>query len=178
VSQLSAFAALAIAALAIAALGCGTEPPSYAPDAGMCMPYVVPASTNLMTPTVSFKTDVVIGVFNTKCSSGVCHGETGNPTVHNLFLGNMAQAGSDADMVYTGLVGVMSTEDSAMDLVKASSDSDSYLMHKLDGDQCMYQSACSGSDCMSSMPSGANELIDVSSRDTVRRWIAQGAMNN
>jgi hypothetical protein len=51
-------------------------------------------------------------------------------------------------------------------------------MHKLDGDQCQFDSQCSGGSCLSLMPSGGSELLPVANRDLLRRWIAQGAANN
>jgi len=65
-----------------------------------------------------------------------------------------------------------------MPLVTASDPSKSYLMHKLDGDQCQYNAECSGQSCLSLMPSGGTQLLPVATRDVVRRWIAQGAQNN
>jgi hypothetical protein len=54
---------------------------------------------------------------------------------------------------------------------------ESYLMHKLDGDQCYFDDQCLGHRCQASMPNLGTSL-PVGTRDIVRRWIAQGAMNN
>ncbi len=163
-----------LATLVVAA--CGTPPPSWAPDGGACAAYVVPTGTDLMSPTVSFKTDVM-KVFNSSCGTSLCHGSTTEPT-GQLFLGASTAMGSDSAMVFGALVNVQSYELSSMALVTPSDPTQSYLMHKLDGDQCQYTQMCSGEDCESAMPSGATVVLPVDQRDTVRRWIAQGAMNN
>ena len=54
----------------------------------------------------------------------------------------------------------------------------SYLMHKLDGDQCQFNTLCTAADCQHAMPSDLEVLIPVAERDIVRRWIAQGARAN
>ena len=64
-----------------------------------------------------------------------------------------------------------------MPFVTASDPSKSFLQHKIDGDACTLKDQCSNNDCGSTMPEGA-QLIDVPSRDTIRRWIAQGAVDN
>jgi hypothetical protein len=159
----------------LAAAACGTPPPSWTPDAGACMAYVVPTGTDLMTPSVSFKTDVM-KVFNNNCGTSLCHGSTSEPT-GGLFLGASTAMGSDSVMAFDALVGKPSNELTAMPLVTPSNPNESYLMHKLDGDQCQYTSMCSNDNCQNTMPSGVTVVLPVSERDTVRRWIAQGATN-
>ena len=65
-----------------------------------------------------------------------------------------------------------------MSIVTPTNPTQSYIMHKLDGDQCQFNQMCSGLNCEVSMPSGATVVLPVDDRDTVRRWIAQGAMDN
>jgi hypothetical protein len=166
----------ALAAIALALVACGTDPPVWTPDAGPCVAYVVPTTTSLTTPTVSFQTDVM-KVFNDNCGSSSCHGSTDNPT-GSVFLGASTANGSDSATVYTGLVAISSGELHSMNFVTAGDPSMSYLMHKLDGDQCVYEQSCIGGDCMHSMPSDSPVTLAVSTRDIVRRWIAQGAPNN
>ena len=52
-------------------------------------------------------------------------------------------------------------------------------MHKLDGLKCS-KLTCSGVECGTLMPQGATDgmLYDAAKRDTLRRWIAQGAKND
>jgi hypothetical protein len=162
------------AALALVALAaCGTPPPVWEVDAGPCQPYVTTA--NMMMPTVSFKTDVM-PVFAASCSSSSCHGITDSPR-GGLFLGAELKHGADASTVYTGLVGKASPQLPEMPFVTASDPSKSYLMHKLDGDQCMFETSCVGGDCQKSMPYDTGAL-SIENRDVIRRWIAQGATQN
>ncbi len=164
-------------ALVIAALlaGCGTPPPQWNVDAGACVPYQPPTSTNLTTPTVSFKTDVM-PIFEQSCQSSSCHGIAQSPQ-GGLFLGAELAKGSDSDKVYAGLVGKPSGQLPSMPFVTAGDPTTSYLMHKLDGDQCMYQMSCVGRDCLKARPYDTGALA-VDTRDIVRRWIAQGAPDN
>jgi hypothetical protein len=168
-----AISVLRFAILAVAA--CGTPPPDYEIDAGACVPYVVPSGTDLMNPAVSFANDV-LPIFLTPyetiaCTSAACHGVTSGAS-GNLFLGMSA---GDASTVFGELVGKPSGELTSMNFVTASDAPHSYLMHKMDGDTCMYD--CSGSDCSVTMPLNA-PILPVETRDIVRRWITQGAQSN
>ncbi len=144
----------------------------------------MPASTDLTSAT-SFQTDVM-PIFLNSCSFSGCHnmpsdtGELGAPTI---FLGSKTVPGANGS-VFADIVGVASTENPSMDYVKAGDPANSFLMHKADGDQCLFASSCAALPasagvpaCGDSMPMG-QALIDVSARDTIRRWIAEGAMNN
>ncbi|HUJ61850.1 MAG TPA: hypothetical protein VLX92_25270 [Kofleriaceae bacterium] len=167
--------------LAIVLAACGTSPPGVGSGldggvTGTCPLYVVPSTTDLMSPAVSFKSDVM-PIFNHSCGSTICHGTTSSPQ-GGLFLGQESAMTADASTVYANLVGKPSGELSGMAFVSADDPGNSYLMHKLDGDQCAYESACTGGSCMHLMPSDGSEPLPVATRDTVRRWIAQGAMSN
>jgi hypothetical protein len=151
---------------------CGTAPPSWAPDAGPCVEYV--STIDVMTPAMSFKTDVM-PVLEASCASSSCHGIADGPK-GDLFLGAQLAHGSDADTVHGSLVGKASSQLPSMQFVAPGDVKTSYVMHKLDNDQCIYNSACVGSDCQHSMP--FDVMLDVSKRDIIRRWIAQGAANN
>jgi hypothetical protein len=164
---------LAVAALGATLAACGTPMPSWLPDAGPCVPYV--STADLTSPQVAFKTDVM-PVFEKSCASASCHGIADSPK-GDLFLGAQLAKGSDATTVHANLVGKTSTQLPTMAFVVAGDASHSYLMHKLDGDQCMYEPGCLGRDCQKSMPFDGG-LLDVAARDTVRRWIAQGAPDN
>lgn len=154
---------------------CGTPPPSWVPDAGECVSYEVPTGTDLMTPTVSFKTDVM-PIFTQHCSSAICHGIADAPK-GDLFLGAQLAKGSDSAKVFAALVGKPSAQLTTMMYVVPSDPSSSYLMRKLDGDQCTLASSCTNHDCQQPMPYDTG-ILPVETRDTVRRWIAQGAPNN
>jgi len=125
-------------------------------------------------------------IFLNSCSFSGCHNmpsDTGDLGAPTIFLGSKTITSANSG-VYADIVGVASTELPSMDYVKAGDPANSFLMHKADGDQCQFESSCAALPaslglpaCGGSMPSG-QALLDVSSRDTIRRWIAEGAMNN
>jgi hypothetical protein len=162
--------------LLVALAGCGTPPPEWLPDAGTCVGYVVPAGMDLTTPARSF-TVSVMNVLNDHCGSGMCHGSSDNPT-GGVFLGSSGAMGADAADAYAAIVGKPSGELPSMNLVTAGDPARSYLMHKLDGDQCQFELMCASPGCQHSMPNDLAVLIPVTERDIVREWIAQGAPNN
>jgi hypothetical protein len=139
------------------------------------VPYTPPGTTDLTTPAMSFKTDVM-PVFAANCASSSCHGIADSPR-GGLFLGAQLAKGADASTVRAGLVGKASGQLPTMPFVTAGDPGSSYLMHKLDSDQCMYETSCVGHDCLKTMPYDTASL-EVTTRDIVRRWIAQGAAAN
>jgi len=153
---------------------CGTPPPAWGPDAGACVAYASDPGFDLTTPTMSFKTNVM-PVLTASCSSASCHGVTSG-SQGGLFLGAQLKKGADFAMVYTSLVGPMAGELGSMPYVTAGDPAKSFVMHKLDGDQCMYTQACTNHTCNDTMPRDGQ--LPVETRDIVRRWIAQGALNN
>lgn len=149
--------------------GCTSETP-----AAKCESYVVPASTDLKAPSVSFKNDV-LPIFVQSCAFSSCHGASSGGN-NGVKLGSKTLS-NDASAIRAGIVGVKAPELPTMNLVTASDTSQSYLMHKLDGDQCTFNAQCTKGTCQSSMPQ-SGERLPVETRDTVRRWIAQGALDN
>ncbi len=158
----------------LAAAACGTPPPSWVPDAGPCVAYAVPETTDLTRPAISFATDVM-PLFAKHCSSTVCHGIADSPK-GDLFLGTQLAAGGDGSEVYAKLVGP-SGQLASMKFVTATNLAQSYLMHKVDNDQCQFDTECVGQDCLRQMPFG-DVVLPAETRDVLRRWIAQGAENN
>ena len=153
---------------------CGTDPPQWFPDAGNCVAYMVPATADLTTPE-SFKQNVM-GVLNANCGSNMCHGSPTDPT-GTLFLGDQGLQGSDADAAYAQIVGPMSHELSTMPYVTPNDPTRSFLMRKLDGDQCLFDASCDPQlGCQANMPMGF--AMSPDQRDIIRRWILQGALNN
>lgn len=160
--------------IAMALAACGTPPPSWAPDAGPCVAYVSPPGTDLTTPVVSFHTDVM-PVLTANCASASCHGVR-DGAQGGLFLGAQLMKGADAAAVFESLVGGMSGQLTSMPYVTAGDPSASYLMHKLDNDQCVFDATCANHDCARAMP--FDRPLPPETRDIVRRWIAQGAQAN
>jgi hypothetical protein len=190
-------AALSVASSAAAcsaANGAGDAPPATASDSGGggtsqgdggggggCAPFV--SSADLTAPAVTFAADV-LPVFQRSCgiAGATCHG---TPSVASVdmrpYLGNF-DGGTDAAAVVKGLVGVTSPQDPKLAIVKAGDPAQSYLMHKLDGDQCQFAADCAQgqtqyTDCGQAMPY-SSPVLDEGTRDTIRRWIAQGAKND
>ena len=158
-------------------------------DGGTCVPPTMsnptPAYTscaNLTSPTVSFAKDVM-PTFNDSCGvSNACHQPPANPAVANLVLG-LPDGGVPAATVIQSIVGKSALENKNMEIVKAGDPANSYLMHKIDGDQCQYAATCNATgnpiynECGVQMPFNSG-VLDPGTRDNIRRWIAQGAQNN
>jgi hypothetical protein len=169
---------LAAVALAAALAGCSSSGGSSSggADGGASCSAYDPGPLVLSAPAVSLKTDVMPGVFAKSCSlSASCHGApTGSQ--QGLFLGKPSLAGADSSAVRATLLGA-STELPTAKLVVPGDPARSYLLGKMDGDQCRFTAACVGGSCGSSMPSGS-DVLPAATRDIVRRWIAQGAQDN
>ena len=91
-----------------------------------------------------------------------------------------------ADTTYANLVNVIASFDVAAargkKRVVPGDPANSFMMHKLDGDQCTMATDCATgmtmyTDCGQQMPYSSPALDDAT-RDTIRRWISQGAQNN
>jgi hypothetical protein len=162
-------------------------------DGGACLPGVTPAYTScadLTTPTVSYARDIApifVGSCTVGGSAGTCHGDPTlvEATTGQLFLGYPEDAGTSADAatILATLVNQKSPENPEMNIVTPTDPEHSYMMHKLDDDQCQFASTCDATEnskfklCGTGMPQLA-AILDPGTRDTIRRWIAQGAQNN
>ena len=152
-------------ALVAALTGC----PADDGNGSSCDDYSPPAGFDATQPAVSFSKDVM-PIFGQSCAFSTCHGSTVG-SANGVFLGK------DAPRVYAAIVGVKGDELATMPFVTAGNPRESYLMRKMDGSQCALDAQCTGGSCQGSMPK--NEvLLDLATRDTVRRWIAQGAKND
>jgi hypothetical protein len=134
------------------------------------------------TPAVSFKTDV-LPLFQRSCGlSTACHGDASMPFQDRPFLGPNKMVTATADdiaKILAGNVGVAASLEPSMSLIKASDPENSFLMYKLDGEiECSKLSCADTKACGVLMPQGATEPLAQTERDTIRRWIAQGAANN
>jgi len=130
-------------------------------------------------------------------NSGACHGQMHSSGEEDLYLGLSASEGvngsGDVAAVYAGLVGMKSGEDPSMNLVTRGDLENSYLWHKVVGDQntdptvvggC--QPAASGpspcSDCISGAPCGAQMplagTLDPAAACAIENWVMQGAKND
>lgn len=145
--------------------------------ASACFDY---SKFDAMSPTVSFKTDV-LPFFQQSCGiSTSCHGDINMPDDKRPYLGpnkDTTAMQSDIDAIMASIVGVQSYYEPGMPIVKAGEPENSFLMYKLDGTFDCDKLTC-GNDCGALMPQGVSDPVEQTSRDAVRRWIAQGAQNN
>lgn len=151
-----------------------------------------PAS--LMTPTAQFARDV-LPIFHGSCGFSGCHGDS-RPTAPLVFLyassGDTTPVSTIGARVHSDIVNRKSVENPSMNYVSPGDPTNSYLMRKLDGaltdiaSQCptgnalyaRYESTYSFANaCGGAMPEGLM-AIGAMGRDTIRRWIAQGALDN
>lgn len=165
-SSLSAVSSIATLALGAVLASCSSSDP---PASSSCNDYQPPASFDATAPAVSFSRDVM-PVFGQSCAFSTCHGSTVGPA-NGVFLGR------DAPKVHAAIVNVRGSELPTMPFVAPGNPRESYLMRKMDGSQCALDAQCTGGSCQDSMPKNT-DVLDVTTRDIVRRWIAQGAKND
>lgn len=153
--------------------GCGDE--STGTGSNTCFDY---AAFNGMTPAVSFKTDV-LPTFQQSCGlSNSCHGDQAGPADRPYLgpaMGIMASA-ADITAIFNANVNADAVH-ASMKIVAPGKPEASFLMYKLDGSFSCSGVTCAAAGCGTSMPQGSGALSE-SSRDAIRRWIAQGAQNN
>lgn len=142
---------------------------STAPTEKTCKAFEA-AGTDLTKPTVSFRTDVV-PILQGSCGFTGCHGAGRSPVV-----GTKASP-LDPKVLREGMVGKAAVALPTMSYVTARDTSKSFLMHKMDGDQCLFDKECKEGSCGDSMPHRA-EPLPIAERDVIRRWIAQGAADD
>ena len=167
----------AFAVLGAAFVACASCSNSSGNNAPVCTAYVVPASTNLQQPVVSFKNDV-LPIAQNSCAFASCHGATGGGN-NGIYWGSQTQP-NDASAIRKGIVGVKSLENPNMNFVQPGDLANSYVMHKIDGDNCTLAAQCKTGNlgtCGDTMPQGS-DLLPVEQRDVFRRWVAQGAPDN
>jgi hypothetical protein len=134
----------------------------------------------------SFAQDVM-PIFQHNCATGnaMCHGDPsvvadGQGTGGNREYLGPAYGAGDLPSIVAGLVGQPSFEDPSMDVVTAGSPETSFLIRKMEGELAPLAAACASGDlgqCGAPMPLSAQPLPQAT-LDTVRSWIAQGALDN
>jgi len=147
------------------------------------------SSIDLTTPTVSFKKDV-LPTFRQSCGlSTSCHGDPnggslGGQHFYGPSMSAPAPSAADLQAIMDQSVGKASTANPDMMVIKAGDPGNSFMMYKLDGDPtavngvtCETLTCAKDMSCLLAMPSGGPQL-PAASRDTIRRWIAQGAKND
>jgi len=158
--------------------GGGTDSGDNCPPPMGC-PTPDPATTTLDSPTVSFSADVV-PLFQKSCSlSSSCHFSPGGGGPTLLYLGGPTSMPPDGAGILKAIINVKSAELPSMNYVTPGDLTNSFLMYKMDGELCQF-TTCSNnpvSSCGVVMPQ-LQCALPGATRDIVRRWIAQGAMNN
>jgi hypothetical protein len=121
---------------------------------------------------VSFRDDVA-PVFAHSCAFSSCHDPS---RTDRIVLGARPDAGASVapSDVRHALLGPSNASD--LPLVTPSKPESGFLMFKLDGNLCAIESHCADG-CGEAMPKD-NDPLDDAKRDTIRRWIAQGALDN
>lgn len=113
-------------------------------------------------------------IFARSCSFESCHGIYRPDRVR---LGSVPDAGTDGPTPATIRAALLERSNrSDLVLVQPSKPNESFLMLKLDGDLCGIESRCPDG-CGESMPKTGN-LLDPEKRETIRRWIAAGALDD
>jgi hypothetical protein len=194
-------------AFGLATAACGGSGGSGAggSTAGDCYDYTTFDSTS---PATTFMADVVPIFQGSCALSTSCHGCDGvsdpgctNPGI-KPFLGVQKAATLTAPQLATIIAGTVGQPANAqpstidptvmvgnpnMSIIVAGSPQQSFMMYKLDGDPTLSDMnnqvtcatlTCAGTmSCGAAMPSGGPQLAQTE-RDTIRRWIAQGATND
>ncbi len=164
-------------ALGFATWSCDSEPDAFPPQE-VC-PTFDYSSFDGQSPVVSFNADI-LPIFAQNCTDVGCHGNAATPA-SGLFLSPAPDAAdfpADEDtrgtIVDTYLVApARTTPDKAR--VAPGEPDQSFLMDKLDGSHACIDVSCPGNNCGQRMPRGHDQL-PADTRDTIRRWIAQGAL--
>ncbi|MDC0742345.1 hypothetical protein [Polyangium mundeleinium] len=160
-----------LAALAFGVAGCSDEGTN---GDSSCYDY---GSFDKAAPAVAFTKDV-LPIFRNSCGLGgaACHGAvSGQPGQPYLGPANgpTDPTPAEIDAIFAQNVGVAATKATGMKIVEPNSPETSFLMHKMDGTLTCAAVVCDAA-CGGSMPL-TGDLLPQASRDTVRRWIAQGA---
>lgn len=152
-------------------------------------PYDGGDPNTLMTPKVSFQTDVM-QIFTHSCDFSGCHinslgmpleylGDSGYGTMPPPYPFSMA--------VYMNIYNKPTVEDPSLMFVKPGDPTNSYLLRKIDngtnditcvaGNALSMMAGANGMACGGPMPASGTMLAPAQI-DTIRRWIAQGANYN
>lgn len=154
---------------------CSSE--SSGDEAPICFDY---SGYDGASPAVSFKADV-LPIMSRSCGlSGSCHG--GGASLAQGFFAPSSSDGAptaaEATAMFDALYGT-ARHAQGMARVKPGAPAESFLMYKLDGDFTCAGLTCAddAEGCGDTMPQGSH-LLALSERDTIRRWIAQGAVSD
>lgn len=133
----------------------------------------------------------ILPTFQGACTfSSSCHGSKTRSQV-DLYLGEKLPRTAADEMssaaiseMLAGVIGRASVTAPDVQLIAAGNAASSFLMHKIDdthrdqGYACTAQASDLDHPCGDSMPQTAEELLCSKERETIRRWIEQGAKDN
>jgi hypothetical protein len=155
------------------------------PGGNGCFDY---SGFDLTSPAVQFQADV-LPIFRQSCGLSMsCHGSETPPLPAEHFLGpsimDPAPTAMQIEEIIGGIVGQKSVDNPDMDIIATGDPAQSFMLYKLDGDPtnlngltCPTLTCAANMTCLLSMPSGGPSLPDTE-RNTIRRWVAQGAKND
>lgn len=197
---------LSLLLLGLSLPACGSDEPASDGGGGsgggasMCGTCTEPdATVDLMTPPVSFKTDIFDTFLRGSCSTLTCHG-VAPAMATELYPGAGLYLGPPPDNTMTPITpelvtsivnGLKAASKTAptMKIVEPGNEAASFLIAKIHGCQnerglaCTQQSAglirCKSSACGDIMPPTDNIVqLTAEQKNTFRRWVAQGAQDN
>lgn len=141
------------------------------------------------TPAVHFKADV-LPILRLSCGlSNSCHGDPNGSGGQHFYGPKLSDPEPDAatiQKIFDQSVNKTAVAEPTLKVIAPGNPVGSFLLYKLDGDpgaKAEEQVACSAlacaidQSCLSSMPLNGPAL-PADKRDTIRRWIAQGAKND
>jgi hypothetical protein len=117
---------------------------------------------------VSFRSDVA-PVFATSCATNSdCHGSADGSNVY------LAGPATDSKRTLAGLVNKPANELPTMPYITPGDPTNSYLMHKIDGDLSSLGACKTKGVCGDPMPKN-QPTLDTTTRELIRQWITEGA---
>ncbi|APR80700.1 Hypothetical protein A7982_06047 [Minicystis rosea] len=142
------------------------------------------------TPAVHFQADV-LPILRLSCGlSSSCHGNpagSGGQHFYGPKLSDPAPDAATVQAIFDQSVDKASVANPDMKIIAPGDPGKSFLLYKLDGDPskqsdkdevtCASLTCAADKSCLSAMPLGGPSL-PTDKRDTIRRWIAQGAKND
>ena len=133
------------------------------------------------TPVVTFKQEV-LPILRTSCGlSSSCHGNESGPGGQH-YLGPKLSDPDPTDaqiaLIFEQSVGKTPVVNAGMNLITPGDPEHSFFMYKLDGVACPKLACADSKSCGGLMPLGSTSPMPADKRDTLRRWIAQGAKND
>ncbi|MFT3768622.1 MAG: hypothetical protein QM820_24515 [Minicystis sp.] len=147
-------------------------------------------SFDATTPAVHFQADV-LPILRLSCGlSQSCHGNENGPGGQHYYgpkNSDPAPTAAQIQAIFDQSVDKPSVANPTMKVIAPGDPANSFMLYKLDGDpsakdkdaqvSCDKLACAADKTCLDAMPQGGPQL-PADKRDTLRRWIAQGAKND